>query len=133
MYPYYNLICCIFCTKGDTLRIGYIQKTTDHLHHQLRIYPYARVVFLQIFSIKGSGKFFSFQCLQNVGITRNTSIYFIWSLPRGTPFAEFRILSSYRQNQLPYQISLGKGLDFNFLIVPSTHSGFVCFNIYKSI
>ena len=125
MHAHFNQISHISCTEGDTSCIGYILKPTDHLRYRLCIYPYTRIVFLQIFSIKGSRKLFSFQCFQNIGITRKTSINFKWPFPCWRPFAEFRILGSYRQNQFPHRIPLGKSFDFKFLIISLAHSNFV--------
>ena len=82
--------------------IDHTMNRTDYLRYRQCIHPYTRIVFLQIFSIKCSGKFFSFQCFRNVSITRNTSINFIWPLPYWGPFAEFRILSFHQQNQFPH-------------------------------
>ena len=57
--------------------------------NRLCIDPNARIVLLQIFPVKSSRKFFSFKCLQNVCITRNTSVYSEWPFPCWRPFAEF--------------------------------------------
>ena len=78
----------------------------------LCIYPHARIIFLQIFPIKCSSILFPFKCFQNIGISRNTFAYSEWSFPRWRPFAEFRTLCSYRQNQLSNHFSLVKGLGF---------------------
>jgi len=71
----------VFCTKGDTFLIGQENNSTDANIHRLRIYPYTWVIFLQKFSIKGSRKFLSFECFQDLGITRNTPTYFVWPFP----------------------------------------------------
>ena len=101
--------------------------------NRLCIHPNARIVFLQIFPVKGSRILFLFKRFQNVGITRNTSAYSEWPFPCWRPFAEFWTLCPYRQNQLPNQFSLIKVLNFHLFVVPSANPSFICFNIYKGL
>jgi len=126
---------CIFffALKAILLVSAIAHNPTNAIIHRLCVYPYTRVVFLQIFHVKGSKKFFSLERFQNISITRNTSIYLVRPLPSWWPFVELRIFRSYRLDQFTHQVSLGKTLNLHFFIIPSGHSSFICFNIYKNI
>ena len=108
----------IFWAEGDTSLYRLYPKPTDLWCNRLCIHPYTWVIFLQIFSIKRTEKFFSFQCFQNICISRNTSANLIRSFPCWGPFVEFGIHGSYRQNQFPHQVSLVKSFGFDLLIIP---------------
>jgi len=101
--------------------------------NRLCIYLNTWVIFLQIFAIKCAEKLFSFQRFQKVCVSGNTSANFVWAFPRWRPFAEFGVFCSYRQDQLPHQVSLVKRFGFDFLIILSAHSSFIRLDTDESV
>lgn len=100
------------------------------LYRLSSVNPNARVVLLQIFSIKCLRKN-SFKSLQDICITKYASAHTIGSFPIRQPFAVFTILRPYRQHQFPYQFLFIKFFMLNLLIVMPCNPNFICFNILK--
>ena len=88
----------IFAQKAIHFLYRLFQNQPISSRNRLCIYPNTWVIFLQIFAIKCTEKFFSFQSLQNVCIPRNTSTNLVGPLPCWRPFTEFGIFCSYRQD-----------------------------------